>query len=86
MFIRSYLIMAGANRNVLTILVAITMVVSLVGTMAAIAVLSGYGGYRQVPVSTGSLNEGSGKVSAYLEPAPVTGQVTVNLVSSEEGG
>jgi hypothetical protein len=78
--------MAGANRNVLAVLVVMTMVISLIGTVAAIAILSGYGGYRQMHVSAGSLNEGSGRVSVYMEPPPVTGKVTVNVVSSEEGG
>jgi hypothetical protein len=74
--------MAGANRNVITVLVAITMVISLVGTMAAIAAVSGYG--SQHPPS----NEDTGKVSVYLlpEPAPVTGKVSVYLDSSEDGG
>jgi hypothetical protein len=77
--------MAVANRNVLTILVVITMVVSLIGTIAAISVVSGYGGYHQVPASEGNVNEGTAKVSAYLEAMPVTGKVTVNLVSSDGG-
>jgi hypothetical protein len=81
--------MASASRNVLAVLLAITMIVSLVGTMAAIAVISGYGGYQKVPVSSGNPDGGSsGKVSVYLtpEPAPVTGKVTVYLDSSEDGG
>jgi hypothetical protein len=74
--------MPGANRNILAILVAITMIVSLVGTMAAVAVMSGYGGSQQ------SHNTDSGKVSVYLTsaPVPVTGKVTVYLGSSEEDG
>jgi hypothetical protein len=87
-FIRPYFIMAFVGRNLLAVLIAITMIVSLVGTIAAIAVISGYGGYSTVPVSLGNQGGGSGKVAVYLtpEPAPVTGKVAVYLDSSEDGG
>jgi hypothetical protein len=77
--------MAGVSRNVLAVLIAVTMIFSLVGTMAAIAVISGY---SQVPVGTGTQGGGSGKVAVYLnpEPAPVTGKVAVYLDSSQDGG
>jgi hypothetical protein len=82
--------MAFVSRNLLAALIAITMIVSLAGTIAAIAVISGNSGYSMVPVSLGNQDGGSGKVAVYLapEPAPVTGKVAVYLDSdsSEDGG
>lgn len=80
--------MAGTEKNVLAVLLIITMFISLVGTLAAVTLLSSQTGYRQVPVSEEPDNVGSGKVSAYLIPPPAetTGRVAAYVVSSEEGG
>ena len=80
--------MAGTGKNVLAVLLVITMFISLIGTIAAITVMTSQSGYRQAPVSGQPGNEDSGKVSAYLSPsaAEMTGKVAANLVSSEEGG
>jgi hypothetical protein len=80
--------MAGTGKNVLAVLLIVTMFISLVGTIAAIIVMTSHGGYSQVPVATSAPNEDSGKVSAYLAPPPVemTGRVTAYVVTSGEGG
>jgi hypothetical protein len=61
------------------------MFISLVGTIAAIMVMTTHGGYSQVSVAQPG-NEDSGKVSAYLAPPPseMTGRVAVYVVPSEE--
>ncbi len=75
--------MAQSTKNLLAILLLITMIISFMGTLAAISSLINY---RQVPVSADT-GQSVGKVSVYVTPAPpeVTGKVTVNLESMDGG-
>ncbi len=79
--------MASTSRNVLAVMVIMTLIISLIGTITAISVMMKYGDYRKVPVSEMPNGE-SGKVSVYLAPSPmdVSGHVSVSLLTSEEGG
>ncbi len=73
--------MANSTKNMLAILLIITMIVSMIGTMAAISSLLPK---QPVPVVE-DLSTSTGKVSVYLEPAPIvtTGKVTVFV---DDGG
>jgi hypothetical protein len=79
-------IMAGTEKNVLAVLLIITMFISLVGTIAAVMVMTSQGGYREIPTAKAG-NEDAGKVSAYLVPPPseMTGRVAAYVVPSEGG-
>ena len=74
--------MADSTKNLLAILLLITMIVSIFGTMAAISSLLPK---QSVPVVK-DLSQSTGKVSVYLEEPPIetTGKVTVNVI--EYGG
>lgn len=71
-----------SSKNILAVLLIITIMVSVIGTMAAISSLLPK---KPVPVVE-DLSVTSGKVSVYLQETPIelTGKVTVNLV--EDGG
>jgi hypothetical protein len=76
--------MSTSSRNILAVLLVLTMIISLVGTLAALSSLMS-GEYRSVPV--GELqSQTTGRVSVYLPPDITAGKVTVNLLPSEEGG
>ena len=72
------------SKNVMATLLIITILISVVGTWAAISSLMAY---REVPVAEGT-PEASGKVSVYVLPPPAeaTGKVTVTVLPSKEGG
>ncbi len=76
--------MAQTSKNVLAVLLVVTMLVSLIGTMAALTSLT----YKEVPVSQENPGQTDGKVSVYLLPSPVdtAGKVSVNVLPVEDGG
>jgi hypothetical protein len=73
--------MAHSTKNLLAVLLLITMIISVIGTLAAISALIP----RQPAPVVKDLSQASGKVSVYLEEHPVesTGKVTLYL---EDGG
>jgi hypothetical protein len=79
-----YFIMGSTSRNILAVLLVLTMIISLVGTLAALSSLVSEG-YSTVPVGGGQ-SQSTGKVSVYLPPDETAGRVTVNVLPSEEGG
>ena len=81
--------MAHTSKNVLAVLLILTVIISLVGTLT---VLSSLFPYQEVPVS--DMSQASGEVTVYLlppeppvgPPVETTGEVTLNLITSKEGG
>lgn len=80
--------MAQSSKNLLAVLLIVTMIISLMGTITAISVLMSYGGYSNVPVSLDKPEEASGRVTVYLAspPADATAKVAVTVSPSEDGG
>ena len=80
--------MAESSKGVLAVLLIITMMISLVGTMTAVLVLMNHDGYVSVPVGESDSDKSTGRVSAYMPSQPVdaTGRVAANLLSFGEGG
>ncbi len=76
--------MGSTSRNLLAVLLVLTMIISLVGTLAALGSLMS-GGYKETPVGEPT-SQTSGKVSVYVPPELTAGRVVVNLLPSEEGG
>ena len=77
--------MALISKNIMAALLLITIIISAVGTWAAISSLAPY---EEVPVVIEPNPVTGGRVSAYVRgPPPVlTGEVTVNVLPSKEGG
>jgi len=77
--------MSRSTKNMLALLLIITLVISFVGTLAAIMSLSAQ---NVVPVSGSSPQLATGRVSVYIPQPPVSrvGEVLVNVLPSEEGG
>ena len=76
--------MTKSSKSVIFVLLFITLIISFIGTLAAISSFT----YREVPVFQEENTQSSGKVSVYVVPPPVeiTGKVSVNVLPSEEGG
>lgn len=80
--------MTQTSKNVLAALLIVTIIISVVGTLTALSSLTPY---EDVLIAERDLSETAGKVSVYVLPPPVepvvmTGKVTVNVATSEEGG
>jgi hypothetical protein len=79
--------MAKASKNLLAVLLIITMLMSVIGTLAALSVTLSYPGYSVVPVDVEGErpDQSFGEVSVNLLPPPtvVTGRVAATLLSEE---
>ena len=72
--------MAGISKNVLAALLILSIMVSALGTWAALSSLAG----NQIPVSGEDGSSASGRVTVYVTPPPVEteGKVLVEVVES----
>ena len=77
--------MARISKNIMAALLIITMLISVIGTWAAINSMIPY---EELPVAKEPTPVTSGKVSVYVLPPPpeITGKVTVNVLPYKEGG
>jgi len=73
------------SKNLLAVLLIVSVIISIVGTIAAINTL---GTYKVAPVKQVDQSGATGKVSVFVPPQPVdtTGKVLVNVVPYNEGG
>lgn len=75
------------SRNLMAVLLLITILMTTIGTWAALISLSEME-YTDVPTEPIDPTAQTGRVSVYLVPPPMslTGNVSLNLIDLKEGG